>query len=259
MSLDLDETDDFAAVAALLSTLCSSDELEADAAEELLDALLRITSTADRKVMGDAAFDPVVASVDSFSPDEPQVVEVALGVLAKLASSTQSKCNEELITLIKRVMDENEDDEPTIQEQCCLLIKGLAEGSSSNATKFLGAGIVASLDSALEKIQNVRNKKYVAETKQTIVDAMSTATVPTPAAAPATPPLPPFDLRKHIGYFGFCLASLPAEYTGLDTNRLTLAHFCIHSLKILGVLDQILVQKGMRGNGGEEGKTVRER
>lgn len=47
----------------------------------------------------------------------------------------------------------------------------------------------------------------------------------------------PFDRPRHIRYFAHSLKSLPAAYAHLDTNRLTLCHFAVHSLDLLGVLD----------------------
>lgn len=43
--------------------------------------------------------------------------------------------------------------------------------------------------------------------------------------------------QRHIQYFVNCLKKLPRPYTGHDTNRLTLAHFAIQSLDILGFFD----------------------
>ena len=47
-----------------------------------------------------------------------------------------------------------------------------------------------------------------------------------------------FDRQLQIGYFSYCLRQLPGAYGKLDTNRLTLAHFCVHALDLLGVWDQ---------------------
>ncbi len=47
----------------------------------------------------------------------------------------------------------------------------------------------------------------------------------------------PFARNKHIQYFVHCLKLLPAQYSHLDTNRLTLVHFAVHSLDILGFFD----------------------
>jgi len=44
-----------------------------------------------------------------------------------------------------------------------------------------------------------------------------------------------FNREKHIGYFAHCLRKLPDAYSKLDTNRLTLAHFAVHALDLLGV------------------------
>ncbi|GMI40825.1 hypothetical protein TeGR_g8466 [Tetraparma gracilis] len=165
--IDLEETEDFATVSKILGSQGSvfGEELDAETAESLLDALLRMTSTAPRAELGGEAWGPVAACAAEFSPGEPQVVEVALGILAKVSGSCQGKLDEAFVALLKRVMDENGDDEPTIQEQCCLVVKGLAEGNEGGGGMMLGQGIEAALDEALGKIQNERNKKYVAEAK----------------------------------------------------------------------------------------------
>jgi hypothetical protein len=163
--IDLDETEDFLTVSQHLGNR------DAEESESLLDALLRISATADRAEMGAVSWEPAVACVAEFSPDEPQVVEVALALLAKLALANQSMCDANLVELVLRVMSENGADEPTLQEQCCLLVKGLGEGCAANSELMRTAGVEAALDAALGKIQNVRNQKYVAEAKAALADA----------------------------------------------------------------------------------------
>jgi geranylgeranyl transferase type-1 subunit beta len=51
-----------------------------------------------------------------------------------------------------------------------------------------------------------------------------------------------FDRNRHVGYFSQSLRSLPAGYGKLDTNRLTLVHFCVHALDLLGVWDDEALQ-----------------
>ena len=45
-----------------------------------------------------------------------------------------------------------------------------------------------------------------------------------------------FERLRHIRYFTNSLQSLPKQYSSADTNRLTLVHFCVQSLDILGCL-----------------------
>ena len=51
-------------------------------------------------------------------------------------------------------------------------------------------------------------------------------------------PPPPLDRERHLAYFSFCLRRLPVQYEKLDTNRLTMAHFCVHALDLLAVWDE---------------------
>lgn len=46
-----------------------------------------------------------------------------------------------------------------------------------------------------------------------------------------------FDRHRQIAYFAASLRQLPNAYSKLDTNRLTLVHFCVHALDLLGVWD----------------------
>lgn len=54
----------------------------------------------------------------------------------------------------------------------------------------------------------------------------------------ASSPLP-FNRNRQIMYFSHCLTKLPHVYSKLDTNRLTLVHFCVQALDLLGSLDAI--------------------
>ena len=54
---------------------------------------------------------------------------------------------------------------------------------------------------------------------------------------------PSFDRQLQIGYFSYCLRRLQGPYAKLDTNRLTLAHFCVHALALLGVWDNEELQR----------------
>jgi geranylgeranyl transferase type-1 subunit beta len=54
-----------------------------------------------------------------------------------------------------------------------------------------------------------------------------------------------FERLRHIRYFTHSLRTLPKQYSSADVNRLSLVHFCIQSLDILGCLPG-------GGGGGEE-------
>ena len=45
-----------------------------------------------------------------------------------------------------------------------------------------------------------------------------------------------FERLRHIRYFTNSLQKLPKQYSSADTNRLTLVHFCVQALDILGCL-----------------------
>lgn len=50
---------------------------------------------------------------------------------------------------------------------------------------------------------------------------------------------PQFDRDRHIRYFAKSLQQLDAPYAALDTNRLTMVHFAVHALDLLGVWDDM--------------------
>jgi geranylgeranyl transferase type-1 subunit beta len=52
-----------------------------------------------------------------------------------------------------------------------------------------------------------------------------------------------FDKESHIRFFASSLQHLPAPYTSLDTNRLTLVHFAVHALDVLGVWEDEELQE----------------
>ncbi|OZJ03403.1 hypothetical protein BZG36_03999 [Bifiguratus adelaidae] len=52
-----------------------------------------------------------------------------------------------------------------------------------------------------------------------------------------TDPLPDLRVKKHIAYFKRCLYMLPEPYTESDTNRMTLACFCLSGLDLLGAIE----------------------
>jgi geranylgeranyl transferase type-1 subunit beta len=49
----------------------------------------------------------------------------------------------------------------------------------------------------------------------------------------------PLEAEKHVKYLSKCLEVLPHHYASLDTNRLTVAYFCVSGLDVLGALDRI--------------------
>jgi geranylgeranyl transferase type-1 subunit beta len=48
---------------------------------------------------------------------------------------------------------------------------------------------------------------------------------------------PAFDRKRHIRFFAYHLRNVPTPYSSLDTNRLTLVHFAIQALDVLGVIE----------------------
>jgi len=77
------------------------------------------------------------------------------------------------------------------------------------------------------------------------------------ASPSASTPVPKFDRERQVRYFVQCLLAneLPEPYCKLDTNRLTLAHFAVHALDLLGVVweDEDDEDGGESNNGNKLG------
>ena len=70
------------------------------------------------------------------------------------------------------------------------------------------------------------------------------------------------DIAAHAKYFLRCLELLPAPYASLDTNRLTVAYFCVSGLDVLGsvarvdaprIIEWIYSLQVLPSSGGAEG------
>jgi geranylgeranyl transferase type-1 subunit beta len=62
-----------------------------------------------------------------------------------------------------------------------------------------------------------------------------------------SPPEPiPFLQQQHIRYYVSLLKSMPSQYASLDPQRLTVLHFCVHALDLLGVWDDTLLQENLQ-------------
>ena len=58
----------------------------------------------------------------------------------------------------------------------------------------------------------------------------------------------PFDRPRHVAYFAAMLRQMPSAYGKLDTNRLTMLHFCVHALDLLGVWECAQTQQAFKLN-----------
>eukprot|EP00984_Skeletonema_dohrnii_P008810 scaffold3284_cov109-Skeletonema_dohrnii-CCMP3373.AAC.1 len=61
-----------------------------------------------------------------------------------------------------------------------------------------------------------------------------------------------FERLRHIRYFSHSLRTLPKQYSAADTNRLSLVHFCVQSLDILGCLPVDSDDELICGTAGED-------
>ena len=57
-----------------------------------------------------------------------------------------------------------------------------------------------------------------------------------------------FDLDRQRAYLSYCLRQLPGAYSKLDTSRMTLVHFAVQSLDLMGVWDDVEQQQALRLN-----------
>ncbi|KAK1921276.1 terpenoid cyclases/protein prenyltransferase alpha-alpha toroid [Papiliotrema laurentii] len=56
-----------------------------------------------------------------------------------------------------------------------------------------------------------------------------------------------FKRNAHIAYFRRCLQALPAQATGFDSNRITIAYFCLSGLDLLDALERKTSEEDRRG------------
>eukprot|EP00966_Prymnesium_polylepis_P283383 6547602-Prymnesium_polylepis.1 len=54
------------------------------------------------------------------------------------------------------------------------------------------------------------------------------------------------NLALHVKYFCKLLDVLPGPYSSLDTNRITVAYFCVAGLDVLGAIDKVDAKRIIR-------------
>jgi len=157
---DLEGSSNFLSIIAILTSSVDDEEV----AEACCDALLRLSTSVDKKELGTAAMDALTSCVIKMTEeDAASVVEVALSVMAKVASAVDV-FGEVSLEALGKAMDTFDGTEPVIQEQGCLVICGIAEKKDAKVIAGLvDWGVMKRLEEADAKIVNVRNKKYVTE------------------------------------------------------------------------------------------------
>jgi thiopurine S-methyltransferase len=181
-----EEADDIATLILILEHTCSAGVDPADfenATEAACDGLLRLTKGRPARLAsnGDAVCAAVCHALSTFG-SEPGIVEVILGCVNNFAAD--AACREKLgecsiAELLVAAMGEHTSGEATLQEQGCLAIAALADGSNANVARLLAAGAAKSLEAAIGLIgERATVKGYV-----TLAQA-ALATPPERGAAP---------------------------------------------------------------------------
>ena len=130
--------------------------------EAAADALLRLLSAQNAARVGEAGACAAAARALRCFMGEAAIVEVALGIVRKLAGAA-ANCGRfppALAALLVQAMQEHDEGEATLQEQACLAVEALAAGSGQLAAQLRAAGVEAELGLAEGRIFNVRNKSY---------------------------------------------------------------------------------------------------
>ena len=65
------------------------------------------------------------------------------------------------------------------------------------------------------------------------------AAAPPPVCEPCDPPLRGWDRAAHVRYFLGLLSGLGNEYTGVETQRLSVVYFCVVGLDLLRALGEL--------------------
>ncbi|CAI7853382.1 unnamed protein product [Closterium sp. NIES-54] len=89
----------------------------------------------------------------------------------------------------------------------------------------------------LQRSEALLHSEVQANSSLGILDVMSSS------AEDASEGDPRFERDRHVFYFVNCLNGLPAAYESQESNRLTLAYFCIVALDLLQALDKVDRQK----------------
>lgn len=135
----------------------------------ILSVMFRMASSAESRVTfgENGACEAVLSLLQTFM-EEPSIVEVALGVIRKLATECPenqarfAKPETSCASLVVQSMREHSDGEATLQEQACLAAEALALNSEANASQLSAVGIREMLVAAEKQITNERNKTYPA-------------------------------------------------------------------------------------------------
>jgi predicted transcriptional regulator with HTH domain len=159
-----------AGVASLMTGLASAlDDTDEEITEAILDACLRLTSSADAKASLGAHVATTFARVLHVMKEEAVVLEVLFAVLAKIIQSAESQNafgrDPQNIQGLLTAMDTHAQGEETLLEYTCLVIEALAQDNATVGKSLLTAGVADRLTAAEAIITNVRNKKYVGQAR----------------------------------------------------------------------------------------------
>eukprot|EP00978_Attheya_sp_CCMP212_P008954 scaffold21143_cov53-Attheya_sp.AAC.7 len=164
-------------ISALMKGLESAlDDTDEEIAESILDACLRMSSSADDAILSclGGYISTTLSKTLHVMMEEAVVIEVLFAVLAKIINSSESQkafcssnnnsTNNNIDGLLK-AMDNHAQGEETLIEYACLVIEKLAWENSSVGASLLNAGVEERLQAAEVIITNVRNKKYVVQAR----------------------------------------------------------------------------------------------
>jgi hypothetical protein len=160
-------------VASLMQGLDGAlDDTDEGIAESILDACLRMSSSADVVSSLGRNVSTTLSRTLRVMMEEAVVIEVLLAVLAKIINSAESQnafgSSTDNINKLLSAMDTHAEGEETLIEYACLVIEKLARDNEAVRKSLIEAGVEDRLTAAESIITNVRNKKYVGQARDAL-------------------------------------------------------------------------------------------
>jgi len=148
------------------------DENDAESAEAILDACLRMSSSGSEVCdqLGEY-LGTTLANALTVMMEEAVVIEVLLAVLVKVIKTPAHQASfgtPANIQQLMKAMTTHSEGEETLIEYACLVIEKLAQDNEAVANLLKENGVEAQLTAAESIITNVRNKKYVGQARSAL-------------------------------------------------------------------------------------------
>jgi len=147
------------------------DENDAESAEAILDACLRMSSSSGVCDQLGEYLGTTLANTLTVMMEEAVVIEVLLAVLVKVIKTPAHQAafgTPANIQQLMKAMTTHSEGEETLIEYACLVIEKMAQDNEAVGKRLQENGVEAQLTAAESIINNVRNKKYVGQARSAL-------------------------------------------------------------------------------------------